>query len=838
MRGRLGELRGLGDDPDEFWRYLHSAVLSAVPAGLGPGARPRAIPQQRSVRAKQVRPLLAALGRAARPVVLVLDDFHLVTHPPTLRELDELLPRLPPTVHLVVASRSDPPLSVERLRVAGAQLQVRASDLAFTSGEVQRLVSRAGVVGLDADDIGLLLTRTEGWVAGIRLALLSMRGSNDSSAVVERLTQDDSPVAAYLVEQVLERLEPGLRQFVLDTSVVERFTPALAAAVTGRDDADAVLRELVASHAFLLRLDTVQPTYRYHALFGALLQHRLTVERGVDHAREVHRRAAEQLYAEGESTEAVRHALDAMAWSTAAGMLSRLAVGAIPRGQHRMVADLLRRFPQRELTTDPRLRVLTAVTRLVDGDDDGAAAVLSAVPDDPRVDGTERRRLGAMWAIATAGTARAKGRHAEALATLATSVPDLPTPDEPDFDPTDASLCSEWVCARASALLWAGRLTEARDAARLALPYADRGGNEWNILDAWGVLALVDVVRGRLSSAAETITSALSFARTRMWLELPQLVPLHLADCYIRLSRGDLPGARHAYEMCERAWHWLPNRPAGNALNLLRAWIDLCDSGDGRKALLATEQVVTDSRGMERSWLERRLAVVVRSHALLTLGRVDDAVTTARSGRPDDFGPGHDLFVAWLESRQLLFHVGDQGGDAQEAQTRQVLATARRLEVVPAELVTDNCVRLRLLLTCALLSLRRGDPARASHLLELVLDDIERDGWRLPLEELGDGARELLRSQYGQVTRHGLLIAELLAEQGVDGHATQLISPLSEREAEILVYLPTGLSQAELCAALFISNNTLKSHLRSIYRKLGVVSRREAVIHARSIDLL
>ncbi len=134
--------------------------------------------------------------------------------------------------------------------------------------------------------------------------------------MVERLTQDDSPVAAYLVEQVLERLEPGLRQFVLDTSVVERFTPALAAAVTGRDDADAVLRELVASHAFLLRLDTVEPTYRYHALFGALLQHRLTVERGLDHAREVHRRAAEQLYAEGESTEAVRHALEATAWST------------------------------------------------------------------------------------------------------------------------------------------------------------------------------------------------------------------------------------------------------------------------------------------------------------------------------------------------------------------------------------------------------------------------------------------------------------------------------------------------------------------------------------------
>ncbi len=175
--------------------------------------------------------------------------------------------------------------------------------------------------------------------------------------------------------------------------------------------------------------------------------------------------------------------------------------------------------------------------------------------------------------------------------------PTCPRRTSPTSTPTDASLCSEWVCARASALLWAGRLTEAEDAARLALPYAERGGNEWNLLDAWGVLALVDVVRGRLSSAAETITSALSFARTRMWLELPQLVPLHLADCYIRLSRGDLPGARHSYELCERAWHWLPNRPASNALNLLRAWIDLCDSGDGRKALLATEQVVTDSRG-------------------------------------------------------------------------------------------------------------------------------------------------------------------------------------------------------------------------------------------------
>ncbi len=847
-------------DPREFWWYLQHAVQTALQTGVQTGVqtgpqtgsarrvpdRPSApaLPRQRTTAAKHVRPLLTTLAQAERPVVLVLDDFHLVTNQPTLAELDDLLPRLPPSVHLVVVSRSDPPLSVERLRVAGAQLQVRAADLAFTSGEVERLVADAGV-GLEADDVGLLLSRTEGWAAGIRLALLAMRDRDNAAEVLEQLVQDDSPVAAYLVEQVLGRLEPQLREFVLATSIVERFTPELAAAVTGRDDADAVLRELVASHTFLLRLDTAEPTYRYHALFGALLQHRLAVEHDPDRVRDLHRSAARRLHVEGKEADAVRHALTAADWSVAAGMLSRLAVRAVPRGQHRVVGDLLRRFPQQQRASDPRLRVIAAVTSLLEGDDDAAAALLATGPidrqDDGRadehVDGAETRRLAAMWAIATAGVERVRGQHADALCTLSTPFPDLPTPDEPEFDPADASLTSEWLCARAAALLWSGRVGDAADAAGLALPHAERGGNEWNLLDAWGVLALVDVVRGRLSSADRTVGSALAFARARMWLDLPQMVPLHMADCYIRLSRGDLPGAQRAFERCEQAWHWLPHRPTSRILSLLRAWIDLCHSGDGRQALRATELVVTASRAEERSWLERRLTVVVRAHSQLSLGHVDEAVAAAGAASPDDFGPGHDVLMAWLGARQLLFHSGEHRRDA-EPQLQQVHDAARRLEVVPPDLLTDNCVRLRLLLTCALLALRRGETARSSHLLELVLDDIARDGWRLPLSELGEGARELLRSQYGQVTRHGLLLAGLLAEQRVDGHASQLIAPLSERESEVLVYLPTGLSQAELCEALFISNNTLKSHLRSIYRKLGVESRREAVIHARSIDLL
>lgn len=825
------------EEPDDFWRHVQAALVASAPAlASHHNVLPvQAGPLSTHSASRRVRSLLTHPA-ASRSVILVLDDFHLVNQPSIMRQLDDLLPRLAPTVHVVVVSRSDPALSVERLRVAGAQLQVRAADLSFTSAETRQLIAAAGV-HIDENAVGLLMARTEGWAAGIRLALLSMQGRDEPAEVVEQLVRDDSPVAAYLVEQVLGRLEPTVRQFVLDTSVVERFSPELAAVVSGRDDADALLRELVGSHTFLVRLDAPTPSYRYHALFGALLQHRLSAETSDEHRRRLHQRAARQLEAEGKGTHAVRHALEAADWSVAAQMLIRLAVRALPRGQHRVVAELLSRFPQQCQADDQRLRWLAAVTSLVRGDDEAAAAMLATGPAAPSpADGADARRLAVMWAIAHAGLARARGRHDEALSALPTALPDLPRADDADYEAVDASLSSEWVCARAGALLWSGRIDEAADAATLALPLARSGGNDWNMLDAWGALALVDVVRGRLTSGQRTAEQAVEFARQRMWLDLPQMVSLYMADCYVRLSRADIAGARSAYARCEQAWHWLPNRPASKALRLLKAWIDLCATGNGRQALVETQQ--PEQQGASPSWLERRLTVMVRAECLLSLGEVDECVRVTAAGRPDDFGPGHHVLMAWLEARQLLYHSDGHSDDERSAMLRRVEATARSLEAVDADMVTDNCVRLRLLLTCALLAVRRGDNTRSSHLLELVLDDVEHDGWRLPLLELGDGTRELLRAQYGQVTRHGRLISELLAALVVDGGAAQLVAPLSERETEVLLYLPTGLSQAELCATLFISHNTLKSHLRSIYRKLGVASRRDAVIHARDIDLL
>ena len=296
------------DDPVRFWAHVLAALREsgAVPpdgllAGLGP-------PPPDAAQGFLVE-LINGLAELPGPVVLVLDDLHEATGPAVMAGLQFLLRHAPPRFRLVVATRTDPPLSLQRLRVAGQLTEIRAAELAFTPAEAGELLAALGVE-LPDGELETLWRRTEGWVAGLRLAALSLRDHPDPGRFVAEFAGDDHAVAGYLVEEVLARQPPEVQEFLLRTCVTDRLCGGLADALTDRSDGEQMLVLLEHDHAFTTGLGPGRSWYRYHPLFAGLLRAELH-HRWPEDIPELHRRAAAWHAANGMVEEAVDHTLAA-----------------------------------------------------------------------------------------------------------------------------------------------------------------------------------------------------------------------------------------------------------------------------------------------------------------------------------------------------------------------------------------------------------------------------------------------------------------------------------------------------------------------------------------------
>ena len=239
-----------------------------------------------------VATLINDLEMASQELVLVLDDYHLIGSTEIHESIAFLLEHLPPQIRLVIATRADPPLPLAALRADGDLLEVRAADLRFTADEVGSYLAGAMELSLSAEDVEVLDARTEGWIAALQLAALSMQGRDDPSAFVAEFAGDDRFVLDYLADEVLDHQQPEIREFLLSTSILTRLTGPLCAAVTGRNDAKAILEHLERSNLFLVALDDRRTWYRYHHLFGDVLRARL-LDDHPERVAELHRRASD-----------------------------------------------------------------------------------------------------------------------------------------------------------------------------------------------------------------------------------------------------------------------------------------------------------------------------------------------------------------------------------------------------------------------------------------------------------------------------------------------------------------------------------------------------------------
>jgi LuxR family maltose regulon positive regulatory protein len=721
--------------------------------------------------------LADALAESGERPVLVLDDLHLVRGP-SLAALGDLLVHGGDALHVVAASRCDPQLPLGRLRLSGRLRELRAADLAFTLDEATALLDGLGLT-LRPDLVERLLERTEGWAAGLRLAGLSLRKEADPDAFVADFAGDDRAIADYLAGEVLAGLPAPTRELLLRTSIAERICGSLADALTGGADGALTLEQLERAGAFLVPLDRHRTWFRYHGLFAELLQARLRLEHpGLE--AELHGRAAQWLAGAGLGREAIPHAL-------AAGGGARPAVSLVADHWLDLLLDVVAPQAIAALTEgadDPRLAVAAASTRLALGDPAGAEARLAGIPDEG-----DAGRLAALL------RARARGDLA-----LARERADLLLREaQPGHD--GDSLSALALFHDGATEFSHGRLEVAAERLEGAAAIAGEAERDALLLGCLGRIAALELAEGRLRRADEAARNALALAEPRGWHRTATAAWAYATLAAVHWHRDELDDAERRADAAAATAYATRQGDAVVATRALRAH------------LAAVRGDLERARGLLRSVHE----------ALPAAGPVParwlDALGPAPWAADGPVGPV-DEAADWLTR-----------GDP--------LAALRRVDGLPeADPGLHPVLRLHARLIAALAQHGLGRADEASRALEQALALAATEGYRRPFVA-GFPLRRLLERHLARPTAYGPLVAELLDALAQGGEAPPgLLEPLSERERAVLRLLPALLSNPEIAAELFVSVNTVKTHIKTIYRKLDVTSRRDAVIRARELRLI
>jgi len=801
--------------PGVFWSYVVAALRQAgvaLPKAMRPGPRGGTGDDAFVLR------LTAALAAQDHPVTLVLDDLHLIKDPAVLKGLEFMLRNAEPALRLLVASRMDPLLPLHRYRLAGQLAEIRAGDLAFSLDEAGLLLDQHGG-RLTAGALESLNRRTEGWAAGLRLAAISLGTHPDPDLFVKELLAEDSALTCYLVDEVLNVQPPEIREVLLRTSILEHVNGAVAVELTGDEQAASLLAALAHTNAL------VQPIgsgwYRYHTLFAEMLRLRLRYEHP-DLVVTLHRRAARWYERNGMLNDAVRHAAASGDWPLAAAIvIDDLAIGPLAEGPDgpRLAAEFAR-MPASEAWTTPQPYLIQAAVAFWGGQQDSCATALDAADDLigglPADRAAESRLAAAVLRLASSlrtgdlAAAAAAVRRAELMLD---QVPAGKLARHPD-------LRRRVVSGRAAVELWSGRADQAARILQAALAAEAAAGREGERACLTGRLALAEAIGGQLGRAADLAAEAVALGNEHQ-LSGPGPAAL-VALAWVHLTRNELRQARGWLRQADTALGASPDRLVGTAAYLVAAGGALAE---GRPGVAASIIDRARSGWSVPAWLDQQLNLV-QSRAYAAAGDVRAAQRSA-----DRTGTSPEAIVAQA-------HVRAVAGDDEAAQ--RILAPA-----LTADGQAPDSVRLLAWLADARLSYQGGDDGRGRRSLASALRLGEREQIRLPfvLERSWLGA--VLRRDPELAGAHRPLLSRALIpdqrparpEAGREG-TELLVEPLTEREREVLVHLAGMLNTAEVAEEMFISVNTVKTHLRNIYRKLAAAHRSEAVRRARQLQLI
>lgn len=826
--------------PATFWTYVVAALQGALP-GIGSGAL-ELIGSSPAVTEPALTELLNDLAAAPREVWLVLDDYHLVDSHEVGRAMAFLVEHLPPNVHVVLSTRADPDLPLSRWRVRGEVVEIRAADLRFTSAEAAAYLNDATGLRLTAADVETLEERTEGWIAALQLAALSIRGREDVSSFIARFAGTDRYVVDYLVEEVLAHQSEPVREFLLRSSVLDRFTGPLCDAVVGRDDGRDLLLGLERANLFLVPLDDRREWFRYHHLFADVLRARMLAEQP-DLVPLLHDRASRWFESHDRVQDAVRHALAARDVDRAVHLME-LAAPTIRRDrQDQVMLGWLKQLPDDAVRRSPVLSVFYGYMLMVSGNSEAAEPFFDAAeramatvaegsaPPWARTD--ELRTLPATIAIYRASLAQARGDTA-GTAEHARRALALAGPDD--------HLARGGAAGFLGLAAWArGDVSSALETFAQAVASLHAGGNLVDELTSTVVLADMWLTAGRPGTARRLYDRALHVAQTPGAPVLRAIPDLHVGLSELDYEAGDLEGARRRLEtaaafdehasLTESRYRWFVamGRVAGA-------------EGDPEQALDFLDQA-------ERVYLhgffpDVRPIAAMKARVLITQGELTRAADWARDrgvAATDEVGYLREFDHLTLVRLILAQHREQPDPDALR-QAEHLLTRLR--EAAETSGRAGSLAEITML--TALAQDARGQRQQALRSLgDTWAQMSEPDAWaRLFLDE-GDPMTALLRdaARQGPARDHArrLLGLEVSGDVGTPGPgrpASSVTEPLSERERQVLRLLESELTGPQIARELFVTLNTLRSHTKRIFTKLDVTSRRAAVRLARERGLL
>jgi LuxR family transcriptional regulator, maltose regulon positive regulatory protein len=826
--GPVGWLSLDADDADRrrFWR----AVLETLRRATGDEAiAALEVSPREPLSIDVVLPaLVEALAHRDQPVVVVLDDFHEVDDA-VHEDLERLARFPPPALRLVIVTRADPTIGLGRLRLDGRLTEIRAAELAFSLDEARMLFDALGIE-LAPADLEMLWRRTEGWAAALRMAALSVQRHPDPHAFIEQFAGTDATISDYLMQEVLARQPPELRGFLLRTSVVDTLSAELADALTGTSRGHVSLAHLERGGVLTTPLDEHGMWHRYHPLFAELLRAQLRAQLP-DELEILHRRAAAWLATHGDYAAAMRHAAAGSAWDLAAKVIVDCWVQLLINGEMAALRPIVDAMPRERVDASPELALAFAGSFLARGDRASAEPFLAAAEEHACLVPVARRpQFAATMAAINLYEGRMRGDLDAALPAARRLLEGEVVLERGRL----SGVVRAFVLAQLGIVeLWSGDLDAATGHLERAYATAVDEASEWTALAAASQLAMARLLRGELARAARHADDAVGLAERHGWARSEPAgaaYSVQAAVCIMRGQRDD------AVALVDRAGHALRStrdRPLRVAHALNRVLM-LRDDGEP-EAALGVLQAAREELG---DWpLPAALDdLLVAQEALLRAAvgeREAGRALIERAGRER----ARSVAVANALAR-LHLHEGDSEGARLALAPHLGTGDRGPADVVPL----TGRAEAWLLDALALDALAAHEDAARS--LERALDIADPAGLMRLLTEHGSAVRPLLHRHVQCGTAHPAMLAaalDVLDRSGRDAPrpvAALLADPLSEREQSILRYLPTMMSNQEIAGELLVSVNTVKTHLKAIYRKLDAPSRRDAVDTARKLELI